>query len=92
VAPYAHGNAVFTSKADGTVYALVLQDEGRPAPGSVELPASLVPAGARIDLLGAAGRLTPVKAGETARVVLSRSQQARVAGREAFVLRIAGGR
>jgi alpha-L-fucosidase len=88
VAPHAHGSAVFTRKPDGTVYALVLQEEGRPAPETVELPAVLLPAGARVDLLGGPDRLRLARARDVVQVRLDRALQARVAGQAAFVLRI----
>jgi alpha-L-fucosidase len=53
VKPYERGDYVFTGKADGTTYAILLaKDDLGTIPPSMELPVRLAPSGARITLLG----------------------------------------
>jgi alpha-L-fucosidase len=58
VQPYEQDDCVFTTKADGTVYAIVLgQDDGSRIPEKIAIPSELVEKAGRISLLGSKGRL-----------------------------------
>lgn len=88
VAPYEQGDLVFTKRQDGVVHALCLLKEGQAVPATLTLPATLVPAKARLSLLGQKGSLQATREGDTVRVALSAAQQKALTGSLAFAVRI----
>jgi alpha-L-fucosidase len=88
VAPYELCNCFFTSKADGTHYAIILSEEdGQPMPPSVALPASFVSGNSRIRLLGGDGAALPVNQGANETMIVTLPPTAPCA--EAWTLKIA---
>ena len=74
IKPYELGNVFFTSKADGTVYAIALSSkDGEPMPASVTLPTELIINATKISLIGgdnAALSFSPDKNRDTTEVRL----------------------
>ena len=92
VKPYELGNVFFTSKADGTVYAIALSSrDGEPMPKSVILPASLTSNVKRITLVGGDGTALASKPGQkadTAEVSLPSVGTTKTPIADAWVLRL----
>jgi len=64
IKPYKEGKICYASKADDTVYAIYLRDEGEEISGEISISGIQIPAGSKIEMLGAKGKLKWRKTGE----------------------------
>jgi len=89
IAPYKEANICFTSKKDGTVYALILADPNETTmPSKIMLSAFVPGPGGRIELLGNPGRLRWEAVGKGALVAIPPAAQKNPPSRHAWVLKI----
>lgn len=87
LAPYKEGKVCISKKGDNTIYIYYMADEGEPIPSTVGMTTFMLPAGAKVEMLGRKGSLKWQKNGNGFTVSIPESVRRSPASRYVWVMK-----